>query len=559
MSSPQPSVLSPRFLSARFVIAAVAIVVAVAWTLAPGTAGDWGRDDYFQLAFVRMVGSPWPFFVHDHFPVPGSIFRPLGFASMRLGFDLFGTDYVAHAWSGVVLHALVALALHAVLRRARIGEPAALLATLAFALHPAATGPALWWSARFDVLAALFTLLALRAAIAYRDQGAPFSLAAALVAAFAAMLSKEVGLVAVAAIATQWTHWAIVEPAQRRRALRAIVAALACAVAYFAWRMAVLGTPASGLTGGLPLGDAFAKGIADGLRQMPAYLTFWPRLPVSGRAVLALAGLFALGVLVWGRAAWRADAATLACGAVVLLAPLLLQAPVAALNARALDSAQSVVETAMQSRLYYTGLGGIAMIFAVVLDRVWRGGTPLRHTCLLAIATFVGLGIAAASHQDARTFAERTARNARLAHAAVTAVDALDLSSSACHVVFLGVEPPPEWSTYVSMDAIVKAIDTDHARTDRCWFHVGYPTWFFLQPASAKAADAVPYEVMRIDGRALPWRDVGGATIAYLQAPRELDAAARARLHWLRWNGRGFDDVGADVAAGRLPVDLRVP
>jgi hypothetical protein len=30
-------------------------------------------------------------------------------------------------------------------------------------------------------------------------------------------------------------------------------------------------------------------------------------------------------------------------------------------------------------------------------------------------------------------------------------------------------------------------------------------------------------------------------------------------MRFLRWNGMRFDDVGADVAAGRLLVELRVP
>ena len=549
MSSPKPSALSSR------VAIAALIVAAVVWVLAPGVAGDWGRDDYFQLAFVRLVGSPWPLFLHDHFaPAPGSVFRPLGFASMWLGFELFGTDYAAHAWSGIALHALAALALHALLRRARVGEPAALLATLAFALHPATTGTALWWSARFDVLAALFTFAAARAAIAYRDGRATASLALALAAAFAAMLSKEVGLVAVAALAVQWAHWAFVEPAQRRRACAAIAAAAACAILYFAWRTAVLGTPASGLTGALPLGDAIAKGFVDGLRQMPAYLTFWPLLRAPGRVLLAAAALLALVVLASRR---RGDAALLASGACLLLVPLLLQAPVTALNAQPLDAEQSAVEVAMQSRLYYMGTGGVAAVLAVVFDRVWRGGAGARRGVAAIAAVCACVAVATAAHGDAHAFAERTARNARLAHAAAAAVDALDLPPPPCHVVFLGVDPPAEWSAYVSMDAVVKAIDRNHARSDRCWFHANYPTWFFLLPTPAVEADAAPYEALRLDGHDVPWLAVGGATIAYLQAPRDVDAAARTRMRWLRWNGERFDDVGADAASGRVPESVQ--
>ena len=547
--------------SASSSCAVVAVAVIVAWVLAPGVAGDWGRDDYFQLAFVRLLGSPWALFVHDHFaPAPGSVFRPLGFASMWLGVELFGTDYAAHAWCGIALHGLVALALYALLRRARTGGPAALVATLLFALHPATTGTALWWSARFDVLAALFTFSAMRAAIAYREERTGALLAQALVAAFAAMLSKEVGLVAVAALVLQWTHWAIVEPPQRRRAATTVAAAFACAIAYLGLRAAVLGTPASALTGALPLGDAIVKGLVEGVRQMPAYLTFWPRLQMPARTLLVVAAFVVFAALVSRRGRWRTDFALLASGAAVLMLPLLLQAPVAALNAQPLDAGQSVVEAAMQSRLYYMGLGGVAMILAVVFDRVWRDGTPLRRASVVFFAMLAGLVVGAMSRDDARAFAERSTQNARLAHAAVAAVDALELPGSPCHVVFLGVEPPPEWSLFVSMDAVVKALDAHPALVDRCWFHADFPTWFFLQPRPVAAADALPYEPLRLDGREVPWLAVGNAATAYLSPPpRGIDAAARSRMRWLRWNGEGFDDVSDEVSAGRLPVRLDHP
>jgi len=52
---------------------------------------------------------------------------------------------------------------------------------------------------------------------------------------------------------------------------------------------------------------------------------------------------------------------------------------------------------------------------------------------------------------------------------------------------------------------------------------------------------------------------IGTATAAYLQSPGAIDADARARMRFLRWNGTGFDDVSADVVAGRVAADLRVP
>ncbi len=93
------------------------LAVLVALVYWPGLYGFWGRDDFMQLAFARLVGSPWPLFVHDHyFPVPGSIFRPLGFASFWLWQALFGTDYFANAFGDMLLHIAVSFALFRVIR-----------------------------------------------------------------------------------------------------------------------------------------------------------------------------------------------------------------------------------------------------------------------------------------------------------------------------------------------------------------------------------------------------------------------------------------------------------
>jgi hypothetical protein len=545
MRSPQPSALSPRFLAVAL------IVVAVVFVLAPGVHGDWGRDDYFQLALTRLIGSPWPLFAHDHFPVPGSVFRPLGFASMWLGVQWFGTDYALHAWSDVALHAAVALALSALLRQLRIATLPAALATLAFALHPAAAGPALWWSARFDVLATLFVLLALVAAVRYRDGGNRAWLAAALLAALAAMLSKEIGLVAVAATGMLWLRQALTEPAQRRRAAIACAAAVACAALYFGWRACVLGTAASGLTGSTPLGDALVAGVGAWLRQASAYLTFWPRLDAYSRVAVVALVFASLPALRVARERARDDVAIVLCGLVLLVSPALLQAPVAALNARPLGTAESAIEAAMQSRLYYLGIAGGALILATLLDRARRARIAAYGPGLAAIAACVLVAFGATARRDAQAFAERSARNAAVAHAAIDAVDALALPATPCHVVFLGVEPAPEWSVFVSMDSVVKALDADLARVAPCWFHANYPTWFFLLPAAVDASAALPYRPLQVDGRDVPWLRVGGATIAYLQAETGIGVDARAR--YLRWNGTRFDEVSADVAAGRSP------
>jgi len=78
-----------------------AVVALVSW---PGFRADWVRDDFLVLAFSRLLGTPFPLFVQDHFHVPGAIFRPLGYASQWLTQAMFGNGYQAHSAIELALH-----------------------------------------------------------------------------------------------------------------------------------------------------------------------------------------------------------------------------------------------------------------------------------------------------------------------------------------------------------------------------------------------------------------------------------------------------------------------
>ena len=529
---------------------ALCIVALVAWVFWPGVHGDWGRDDYFQLALARLIGSPWPLFIHDHFPVPGSVFRPLGFASMWLDTALFGTRYAAHAIVDLGLHAATALALYALLLRLRVGVLAACACTLLFALHPAALGTALWWSARFDLLATLFVLLGLASAIAYRDHRGTPALAATLLAMLAAMLCKETGLLVVVPVTWLWLREAALDRAARAPLLRAVALAWLVVVAYFAWRSAVLGTAASALTGPLPVATAIGKGLLDWLRQMPGYVSFAARLEPWQRGALVVAIVLcgaALLVTVWPsrtrlceRSRSGIDAAV--CGLCLFVLPALLQAPVAALNAAPLAGAQSAVEAAMQSRLYYLGLAGLALLAAALAGRRRRKGAA--HAALMIAIAFAVFGFAAASHRAADEFARRSLAISAPAHAAVAAVAALDLPAGNCHVVFTGIDPAPEWGRFVSMESMVKALSPGLERIAHCWFHADYPTWFHLLAAPAVETDAMPWRPLAQGGVPVPWRTVGGLVIAYLQP---MPASSSPGVRVLRYRDGRFEPLPADT------------
>ena len=540
------------------------LAVLIALVYWPGLHGFWGRDDFMQLAFARLVGSPWPLFFHDHyFPVPGSIFRPLGFASFWLWQALFGTDYFANAFGDMLLHIAVSFALFRVIRASGLESIAGLVCTLVFALHPGGLGTALWWSARFDLLAALFALDALRAALDYAQAPRTGTLIVALACVLAALLSKETALAAVVAIALTWLRRTRAGSAHRRDAIRALIALAAVVALFFVWRWLVLGTAGSGLAGGTPLVSAVGRGFVDWFSHLAGYLSFWPRLGFGSRASVVLAALIfitCIAVAVRGRGAdpkHSREIDLLYCGLCLFVLPALLQAPVAALNAAPLGADMSVVEAAMQSRLYYLSFGGFAILLSLLVRRVLLASEALGWPIIVMLVVTVAM-FGATARRTAVDYAARTAASRPLAEAAATAVDALALPPDHCHVVVLGVDPPAEWSIYVSMDAVVKALTKNPRDVDRCFIHSGQVTYFNLMGRDVTRADAWPYGSRESGGAPLPWLEVGDALVAYLDPPpQQLGPDRLRRMRFVRFEQGTFRDVTDDVVAGRIPIKLR--
>ncbi len=546
----------------RRALVPIVIAAAVAMAYWPGLHGFWGRDDFMQLAFARLIGSPWPLFVHDHyFPVPGSIFRPLGFASFWLWQALFGTNYFAHAFADMLLHVAVSVALYRVIRASEIERFPAALCTLVFALHPAVLGTALWWSARFDLLAALFSFIAIRAALDHVERPRWATLLVALLGVLAALLSKETALAAVAAIGLVWARWGWTKRVHRADAMRAIGALGAVTLLFLVWRWAVIGTAASGLAGDVSLTTAIGKGFVDWIANLGGYLSFWPRLDLTERFALAIAAVSSIvcAGMSWARrerdGARSSNTALLLCGLCLFALPAVLQAPVVALNATPLRGDVSAVETAMQSRLYYLSIGGGVIVLSVVLHRILSKTSASQVLLIALVVTACVFGWI--SRESATDFARRTEAPKAMAEAAVSAVDGVRPSTGRCHVVLLGVEPPPEWSVYVSMDSVVKALSPDLERVEHCFVHSDYVTHFYLMGRGTTLADAAPYRTHEFEGTALPWLRLGDALVAYLDPPTSIDAATLRGMTFLRYENGVFRDVTDDVAEGRLAINLR--
>ena len=161
------------------------------------------------------------------------------------------------------------------------------------------------------------------------------------------------------------------------------------------------------------------------------------------------------------------------------------------------------------------------------------------------------------SHESAAEYASRSSLPKTMAEAAAAAVDKLDLPTTHCHVVLLGADPPVEWSIYVSMDAVVKALSANLNAVDRCFIHSDYVTYFNLMGGSVSPTDAAPYLPHEVSGVPIPWLHVGDAVIAYLDPPHRSDVETTRGMLFLRYEDGAFRDVTTDVAEGRMPVDLR--
>lgn len=537
------------------------IAVCISIVLAPTLDGFWGRDDFGCLATVRMIGSPWILFTQDHYPVAHSVFRPMGYFVMWLCVKLFGVSYAPHAAFDLALHIGVSLAMWRLLTRNDVPYALSTFCALIFALHPTVAGPVLWWSAKFDLLATLFTLVSLNAAFRFRDRQTLSALAATLSAGLAAMLSKEIGMIAVVGATLIWLHWLVRVPQYRRAALSAISLSLLSALVYMTWRWMVLGSFSSGITGSVPLHEAFARGISNWATQAVGYFTFLPRLGSFESVTLILSGVVLLSTFIAGVATSAKkdrphfNSTLILVGLCLIVCPIIVQAPIAAF-ATPLNDGFSAIEAGMQSRLYYLEIAGATMIAAALLEPFWRSQEKIKYAFAAAL-TIVVPTIAWASHEDATEYSKRSIEISAVARSAVAAIEPLPLSSSPCHIVFLGYAPPPEWSIVVSMDSIVKALVPDIKKVKHCWIHSDVRTSFHLQAAPTVYEDAAPFTPAVIDGRVAPWHPAGKLVFAYLSKLNDSALRGNPNATFFMYRNNAFQNVTQDVAAGEFSFELK--
>ncbi|MGB4860533.1 MAG: glycosyltransferase family 39 protein [Dokdonella sp.] len=530
----------------------VGAILLVGW---PAIHGFWVRDDLTQLAYVRLLGTPWPLFTHDHFPVPGSIFRPLGFASLWLSEWVFSHDYAANSIADLVLHGVLVFSLYRLMRVA-VRPMTAFVSCLLFALPPVVLVTVMSWSNRFDLLAVLFTLVTLRALCDWIASKRELHLAVALVTMLAALLSKESGVIAVVGAALLIGEAALAHRIVWQRAMVGIVAVGLVGIVYVVWRHDMLGSGGNVISGLGSLIETLTRGTALWWRQLGGYLAAGLSTWIVVFALL-VAVVAVIACVIRSDRELRAEELRrpiLLAAIAFLFLPGVLQAPIAVLNSIAASADMSAVELGMQARLYYTGCVGLAMLLALLVDSSGRTPRRIINVGLFVLAAVAGV----ATHRIAASHAQRSTAIAKQPVAVVDYVASHPLPAERCRVVILGYQPAPEWATVTPLDSVIKALAPDLDKVSDCLFANEHHTYIHQFAADrVTPADLLPWRPRVIRDQLVPWLEIGGLVVAYLDPPSEFSTFDRDEILFLAIDGDSVTDVSAAVRDGTRVVNLQ--
>jgi hypothetical protein len=123
--------------------------------------------------------------------LPDGFYRPVGFLSLWLDWRLFGDALGWYHLQSVGLHLANSLLVAVVGRGLGFKRAVATAAALVFAVAPATFETVMWPAARFDLLAAFFSLAAFALALRYTKEGGATALLAMCCSLTLALFSKE--------------------------------------------------------------------------------------------------------------------------------------------------------------------------------------------------------------------------------------------------------------------------------------------------------------------------------------------------------------------------------
>jgi len=286
-------------------VCATVVYVGALWN-------QFALDDNQVVRFNKLVlqfSGVWRAFVSPYWPpvIGGGLYRPLPLASYAIDWQLGGPAWWFHAVN-VAWHAGASIAV-AWLARQWSGQRAALAAGLLFAVHPVHVEAVANIVGRAELMAGLFAIVSVYAALAH-DR-----LWWSAVALAAGLLSKENAVVAPALIAWGWMMEMAPRPSRQRMAAYAGVW-VALGVVYVVVRWTVLGHELVGRAAPVFFGASpvavrltAVAALADVARLLLLPLTLRVDYSPAERTLVTtpLDPRFALGLLcvaAWGALLW---------------------------------------------------------------------------------------------------------------------------------------------------------------------------------------------------------------------------------------------------------------
>lgn len=432
------------------------LTAAVYW---PALQAGFVGDDFMILYRLRPVadlGDALRFFRGEFF----EYYRPLAFVSHAIDWLIAGANAWQFHFTNLLLHLANTLLVFAIARAIVRHDLAAIAAALLFGLHASNHEAVIWMSARFDLLATFWSLLALAMVIGGAGgQGAggpegrragglgPGGLAAA-VTYFLALLSKESAVALPIAVAA----WAVFRlRATTRDAIVFTAPWLIALAVYSVLRNVAGGIPATGGAGRLPKLIVFGVALMVVLAAADSRwlrVRDWlrtGRLAAAAALALTIALALALAALAPGAigSLVRAKLAVAGFAVFYLLSPIV-------------DVAQAPHFLDPATRVYW--IGGVAAVAVAVLlviaswhplvddESAWFAGALLLGTLLPISALTEGkrylyLPSAATALLAAIVLVRLRARAARLAGivvAIVVAVSAWQITRKAADWVWAG-------------------------------------------------------------------------------------------------------------------------
>lgn len=537
----------------RLWIAAAAALLAVAVAFRAAFGSYFVLDDFGMLAIARFLDNPFEPFYREH--IPGAVFyRPMGMMLWWISERMFGALAAPHYALNLFLHLGVAAALWQLVAQMCGRHWPGFACAAVFACHPIGIGTTLWLSDRFDLLALLFVLLALRQAWRFSERGGSCALSLALLFLFCGLLSKEIALAGCSAVAVIWLRADTKLGWQTR--FRGLACLLLVIFAYFYVRALALPGHGAGWLSGLhfPL-RTFVGGMGVWAQGWWDYSTHWPRLSDWKFLALSVALLLLAALLIvatrfpWTRARQRA----VLVGLALWLSTAMLQWPLLAYQDLRLDRATDALHVALNGRYFYTGLAGMLMALGATLSPLSMAGNTGRRLLLVALA-LLGLAGFSVSQHLVRSYRNATIVQRSIVEAAVEAIGKLHLPKGACQIYLLGTD---NWMFKWVSDEAIKAVTPQLSRISSCLVQTEHTPWYHLAVVDRFELEALfPLRPIHGADESRATRPLGRGRFLFLNVSTGASVAGHDHLRFLNWNGESFDDVTAEVRSGKRQPDL---